>query len=137
MLGLQVDEGEIGVRADLDPALARLPEAVRGAGRRQPRDRLERQRALVMALGQQERQGCLATSYPAPRVAERALLELGVGGRVVARDEPHGAAAYLLPQALPLVALAHRRRALGHRAERLDVLRRQREIVRAGLARHV
>src|SRR4051794_11594060 len=124
MLGLQIDEGEIGVGAGLDPALARLPEAVRGAGRREPRHGLQRERALVMALGEQQRKRCLTTSDPAPGVAERAALELRVRRRMVARDEVHGAAADLLPEALLLVALAHRRRALRDGAERLDVLRR-------------
>ena len=72
VLRAEIDEREVGVRAGLDPALARDAEALGGAGRRQPRDRLERQRARGGPREQQlERR--LAAGDPAPRLAERAL----------------------------------------------------------------
>ena len=84
---LQVDQREIGVRADLEPALGGEPEAPGGAGRREPGGGLQRQ----VALAQQQCQRRLAARDPAPGVGEAAGLEVGRGGGVVGGEHVHRA----------------------------------------------
>src|SRR4029079_10518881 len=87
-LPAEVHEGEVGVRARLDPALPGQAEAPGGAPGAEGRDLLEGEPASVMAGVEHDPEQRWAAGDPAPdREEVVALLELGQRRRMVARDE--------------------------------------------------
>ena len=119
VVGVEVDQREVGVRADLDPALARDPEALggaapRSAARRAPAARSPPRPAAARAWSGRPR------SRPRRRRSSPALSS-GERGRVVGGDACRCRRRTAATAARARVA-AHRRRALGDRAERLDVV---------------
>ena len=131
----QVDEREVGVGAGLQAALGQA-EAPRGRARHELGERGDRHppgRPFV----QQHRQRRLRARDPAPGGAEAALLHCRRAGRVVGGHQRDPPARELLPQRVAVRRGAQRRGALGERAEALEVVLGQREVVRACLARHV
>ena len=73
--GIEIDEGEIGIEAGSDAALAVVePHQAGRIGREEGCDAFERQAALVMALAEQHRQQGLKSGAAGRRGPDAALL---------------------------------------------------------------
>ena len=64
----QIDQRQVGVRSNRQPALLRQPKALRDERGCSSGDGFERQTALEIAIGQQQLQGGLAARDAAPHL---------------------------------------------------------------------
>src|SRR5581483_3223569 len=122
VLRAEVDEHEVGVAAGLDAALSRQPEPARGRAGDEASD-VRRPEPARRRRGRERGEQGLAAGDAAPD-GERVLvlLQRARRGGVVAGDEVDTTGRQLRPQLLDLGPRAQRRRALRHRAERLEVV---------------
>src|SRR5262245_60832711 len=80
----------------------------------------------------------LAAGDAAPDLEETGVcLHRGGGGRMIRGDQRQRAVGEVAPEGIPLARRADGRRALGERADALDILLREDEVMWAGLAAHV
>jgi hypothetical protein len=129
------EHAQVRVPPDLDGTLAGQPGQFRGCPRHPPR--YFGQRYVPAARRRPHRgQAELQTGDAAPRLTEVAGVEafqLGGARRVVAHHAVDDAVGEPLPQHVLVGGVADRRAALELRRAVLDLLRGQREVVRAGL----
>src|SRR5215204_5945654 len=132
---IEIDEGEIRVGPYLETTLPGEPEAIRHVPRGERGDLLERHTARVLALIEHHVQKGLATGDAAPRPEEVAAgLHVRGAGRMIRGDERDVVFEDPLPELLEILVRAQRRGALRARAELLNVLLGQDEVVSARLA---
>ena len=131
------EDREVRVVARGDPALAGETGELRRLLAHPGHHGLQGQAALAR-LGPDQRQPELQRRDAAPRHGEVAVLqvlEVERRGRVVRDDEVDRAVLQSLPEQLAVAGLADRRAALERGRAEGDLLRREREVVRAGLDR--
>src|SRR5688572_7838421 len=127
---IQIDQHEIGIHSGLQRSLAADAKATGGLRRQEGADALEWQRAPVMTRFEEHGQGGLHSANAAPRRDEIAALHRGWRRRVVGGDDVHSSVRELVPELVLIARAAQWRSTLGDRAQPLDILLGEEEIVR-------
>ena len=130
-----LDQAEVGVLANLDATLVGQAKAVGDVGGHDLGEQSGAHTALLDHLIVHDIHAVLDAGDAAPGVkGVLGSLEVGRAGRVVGDDHGDGAVGEQLPQGVLLGLVADRGRALGDVADGVELVGREVQVVRAGLA---